>query len=350
MKSRDLFENFNPSKFFTYACLLLFSILLPLRLDGVIQWTYWAVFAPLWLWKFMVILGASVGVSIWASNPQYHAEREACVELKAMLISVGIHLLLFVFEILVCDSIETGEHAWMLVFIPLFFMFPVSVVACVWGFRHDRSVELEILCSVNILQFIFIALRLDKIIHWQWQVVLVPLWVFMSIFCLIILCYIIWSLLHPWTPNVASGQQRASLSEAMMWITIYVPFLTFEVLLVHRVDDLNAFSYKTIFVPLWLSLLTLMIMACWQKGGNYWWFGIRRDFCQLLLNICPFLREYGNISYDFCHEDSEDDEETSDQEVPKLAVIWRKDDKKVIRQSPGAYSLPHPKVDINMPD
>lgn len=27
------------------------------------------------------------------------------------------------------------------------------------------------------------------------------------------------------------------------------------------------------------------------------WFGIRKDFCQFLLGICPCLQEYGNISY-----------------------------------------------------
>ena len=30
--------------------------------------------------------------------------------------------------------------------------------------------QLEVLCSVNILQFIFIALRLDRIINWPWLV------------------------------------------------------------------------------------------------------------------------------------------------------------------------------------
>uniref|UniRef100_A0A672QWB9 Transmembrane protein 185 n=1 Tax=Sinocyclocheilus grahami TaxID=75366 RepID=A0A672QWB9_SINGR len=83
-----------------------------------------------------------------------------------MLIAVGIHLLLLTFEVLVCDRVQRGSHFWLLVFMPLFFVSPVSVAACVWGFRHDRSLELEILCSVNILQFIFIALRLDKIISW----------------------------------------------------------------------------------------------------------------------------------------------------------------------------------------
>lgn len=62
---------FSPSKFLIYACLLLFSVLLALRLDGIIQWSYWAVFAPIWLWKLMVIVGASVGTGVWARNPQY---------------------------------------------------------------------------------------------------------------------------------------------------------------------------------------------------------------------------------------------------------------------------------------
>ncbi|PKU43261.1 hypothetical protein llap_6428 [Limosa lapponica baueri] len=182
-------------------------------------------------------------------NPR--AEGETCVEFKAMLIAVGIHLLLLMFEVLVCDRIERGTHFWLLVFMPLFFVSPVSVAACVWGFRHDRSLELEILCSVNILQFIFIALRLDEIIRWPWLV---------------------------------------------------------------------------------------------------WWFGIRKDFCQFLLEIFPFLREYGNISYDLHHEDNEETEETPLPEPPKIAPMFRKKTGVVITQSPGKYVIPPPKLNIDMPD
>ncbi|XP_076027738.1 transmembrane protein 185-like [Genypterus blacodes] len=71
MNLRGLFQDFNPSKFLIDSCLLLFSVLLSLRLDGVIQWSYWAVFAPIWLWKLLVIIGASVGTGVWAHNPQY---------------------------------------------------------------------------------------------------------------------------------------------------------------------------------------------------------------------------------------------------------------------------------------
>lgn len=350
MNPRGLFQDFNPSKFLIYACLLLFSVLLPLRLDGIIQWSYWAVFAPIWLWKLLVIVGASVGAGVWARNPRYRTEGEACVEFKAMLIAVGIHLLLLMFEILVCDRVERGTHFWLLVFMPLFFVSPVSVAACVWGFRHDRSLELEILCSVNILQFIFIALRLDRIIHWPWLVVFVPLWILMSFLCLVVLYYIVWSLLFLRSLDVVAEQRRTHVTMAISWITIVVPLLTFEVLLVHRLDDHNTFSYISIFIPLWLSLLTLMATTFRRKGGNHWWFGIRRDFCQFLLEVFPFLREYGNISYDLHHEDSEDAEDVSASEAPKIAPMFGKKARVVITQSPGKYVPPPPKLNIDMPD
>lgn len=79
----------------------------------------------------------------------FRAEGETCVEFKAMLIAVGIHLLLLMFEVLVCDRIERGSHFWLLVFMPLFFVSPVSVAACVWGFRHDRSLEVRFLIFKN---------------------------------------------------------------------------------------------------------------------------------------------------------------------------------------------------------
>lgn len=350
MNLRGLFQDFNPSKFLIYACLLLFSVLLALRLDGIIQWSYWAVFAPIWLWKLMVIVGASVGTGVWARNPQYRAEGETCVEFKAMLIAVGIHLLLLMFEVLVCDRIERGSHFWLLVFMPLFFVSPVSVAACVWGFRHDRSLELEILCSVNILQFIFIALRLDKIIHWPWLVVCVPLWILMSFLCLVVLYYIVWSVLFLRSMDVIAEQRRTHITMALSWMTIVVPLLTFEILLVHKLDGHNAFSCIPIFVPLWLSLITLMATTFGQKGGNHWWFGIRKDFCQFLLEIFPFLREYGNISYDLHHEDNEETEETPVPEPPKIAPLFRKKARVVITQSPGKYVLPPPKLNIEMPD
>jgi len=68
-----------------------------------------------------------------------------------MLIAVGLHVLLLMFEVLVCDRVERGKYFWLLVFMPLFFVSPVSVAACVWGFRHDRSLEVRNLTHMRML-------------------------------------------------------------------------------------------------------------------------------------------------------------------------------------------------------
>ncbi|GAB5584965.1 transmembrane protein 185A isoform X3 [Prionailurus iriomotensis] len=282
-------------------------------------------------------------------NPR--AEGETCVEFKAMLIAVGIHLLLLMFEVLVCDRIERGSHFWLLVFMPLFFVSPVSVAACVWGFRHDRSLEARntVFCQHPAVYIHCLKTGQDHPLALAW-VVCVPLWILMSFLCLVVLYYIVWSVLFLRSMDVIAEQRRTHITMALSWMTIVVPLLTFEILLVHKLDGHNAFSCIPIFVPLWLSLITLMATTFGQKGGNHWWFGIRKDFCQFLLEIFPFLREYGNISYDLHHEDTEETEETPVPEPPKIAPMFRKKTRVVITQSPGKYVLPPPKLNIEMPD
>lgn len=115
-----------------------------------------------------------------------------------MLISLALHLILLMFELLVCDKLESGRHLWILVFIPLIFISIVSIAVCIWAVKHDRSFEviqtapkkllfikikfqLELFCAVNVLQFIFLALKLDRFITWSWEVVFVPLWIVMCL-------------------------------------------------------------------------------------------------------------------------------------------------------------------------
>ena len=62
---------FSSSKFLLFFTLFIFSILLALRLDGTITWSYWAVFTPVWIWKIMVLSGAFTGIYIWIRHPEY---------------------------------------------------------------------------------------------------------------------------------------------------------------------------------------------------------------------------------------------------------------------------------------
>ncbi|KAG3273092.1 hypothetical protein H1C71_031341, partial [Ictidomys tridecemlineatus] len=101
------------------------------------------------------------------------------------------------------------------------------------------------------------------------QVVCVPLWILMSFLCLVVLYYIVWSVLFLRSMDVIAEQRRTHITMALSWMTIVVPLLTFEILLVHKLDGHNAFSCIPIFVPLWLSLITLMATTFGQKGGNH---------------------------------------------------------------------------------
>lgn len=297
MNLQNFFQDFNPSKFLVYVCLLVFSLLLALRLDGTIQCSFWTVFLPIWFWKATVVIGALVGTLIWFRHPQYRLEGEGYLHYKAMLICLALHMLLLMFELLACDKLETGRHLWILVFIPLIFISIVSIAICVWAVKHDRSFELELFCSVNILQFIFLALRLDEFILWTWVVVFVPLWIVMSVAFIGVLYAIIFAGILLRTADVNREQRRTSVHSAIAYSFLVVPILVCLVLVTNKLDGDASYSFLSTVSPLFVTFTALIYLSFGSKGGNHWWFGIRKDFCQFLLGVCPLLQEYGNISY-----------------------------------------------------
>ena len=99
------------------------------------------------------------------------------------------------------------------------------------------------------------------------------------------------------TPQINARQRRTSLNSALAYTFLVVPILVFQVLLANKLDGDISLSYTTVAMPLLLSHLILIFMSFGAKGGNRWWFGIRKDFCHLLLGLCPLLQEYGKISY-----------------------------------------------------
>lgn len=107
----------------------------------------------------------------------FRLEGDSYSHFKAMLISLSLHLILLMFELLACDRLTSGRHLWVLVFIPLIFGSVSSVGACIWSVKHDRSFELELFLAVNALQFVFLPLKLDGFVSWSWEVVFVPLWI-----------------------------------------------------------------------------------------------------------------------------------------------------------------------------
>lgn len=287
----------------------------------------------------MVILGATVGSYVWWRHPHARLEGEAYVHYKAMLITLALHLILLMFELLVCDKLESGRHVWILVFIPLIFISIVSIAVCIWAVKHDRSFELELFCAVNVLQFIFLALRLDGFITWSWEVVFVPLWALLCLSLVAVLYAIVFAAVLLRTPQINARQRRTSLNSALGYTFLVVPILVFQVLLANKLDGDISLKYTTMATPLLVSHVTLIFMSFGAKGGNRWWFGIRKDFCHFLLGLCPLLQEYGNISY---QARSEADQPPSE---PMVADKSQKRFKKIEQIKPVV-----PVESIDMPD
>ena len=178
-----------------------------------------------------------------------------------MLIALFIHSILLFFEILLCYQVKSTAqairratsfqveiapvytHKWMFTFMPLFFLCPCAVAACVWGFKNDRSLEMEAILSSNVLLFIFVALKLDHVISWSWKAVFVPLWVVMclpgnkfrilqlikiSISGIVAMYYVVWALLFFRQPQY-TADRKTSLTYATLWLLVVIPMIAFEV-------------------------------------------------------------------------------------------------------------------------
>ena len=236
MNLQSLFQEFNLSKFIVYSCLLIFSMLFALRLDGSINWSYWTVFLPLWIWKAIVVSGGMIGTIVWARNPDYRLSEQSYISFKSMLISLSLQLLLLMFELLVCDKLESGRHLWTLAFIPLLFVSLLSVAITVWSLKNERAFELELFCAVNVLQFLFIALRLDNLLNWSWVVVFVPFWVLITMALIGVLYALIFAAILLRTPDIAADTRRASFHSAVSYSLVVLPLMIFLVLLSNKLD------------------------------------------------------------------------------------------------------------------
>jgi len=368
---QTVFTDFNPSKFVVYTSLFFFSLFFALRADGFIVWSYWVVFLPLWLWKGIVFVACVVGVVVWIlrRNDPPPSDTPSLAEInnlpnngagqlssgntatsrhfKAMLMAFSTQMLLLCFEVLACDKLESAADAslkWIVVFSPLILISIFSVFICIWSIKNDRSLEagnhrmaipgsqplpsfsiqMELICSINILQFIFVALRLDNFLDWGWSVVFIPIWIVMFLALVVVLYSMILACLLLRSPDLFNHHRRGNVNAALGNFFFIVPLLVFEIMLTKKLDyqyfvtfggapphPHAPYLYTSVAFPLLISFLTLLFTSVGRRGGNPWWCGFRKDFCSfLVLNLCPMLQEYGNISYQV-HFDDEVSEDSS---------------------------------------
>ncbi|KAG7173295.1 Transmembrane protein 185A-like [Homarus americanus] len=89
MNLQSMFRDFNPGKFIVWVCLATFTALLALRLDNELDWNFWVVFSPIWVWKALVVVGALIGNIVWWKNPHYR-----CTNLHSSYCTVPVQLII----------------------------------------------------------------------------------------------------------------------------------------------------------------------------------------------------------------------------------------------------------------
>lgn len=90
-------------------------------------------------------------------------------------------------------------------------------------------------------------------------------------------------------------------------------------------------NHKLNFGLVWIIKMLLLFLG---------WFGMRKDFCQFLLGVCPFLQEYGNISYSL-HKNRQNQEESTTQTTTDTAKKYK---------LPDVSKVVVPVISIETPD
>ncbi|XP_020622077.1 transmembrane protein 185A-like [Orbicella faveolata] len=166
------------------------------------------------------------------------------------------------------------------------------------------------------------------------------MWIVLSLLCLLVLYYVIWSIIFVRTAEVLPAQRRGHVMVAVASVLLVIPLLTFQIILCNRLDGITQDMFVGVVAPLQISLLSLLATSFYHKGGNHWWFGIRKDFCDFLLGMCPFLQEYGNISCKFS--------ESIFSRPPREEASIEPQRKPVVHEYPAKCVVPV--VSIEMPD
>ncbi|EYC41110.1 hypothetical protein Y032_0581g266 [Ancylostoma ceylanicum] len=297
-----LFRGFNACKFVTYLSLLFFVLLLSLKLDNKIGVGYAIVFLPIWIYNFLIFAGAVIGVASFLSRPPSQNDITLRVDFTAMQLTTVEHSFLFLFALMTYCKLELS-----------------SVFR---DFFELHWIVFELFFAINIVQLFFLAFKLDELVDWSWAVVFIPLWVVLSLSAVGVLYALVLSIVLARSRHLVPSHRRQHVTSALFHACLVVPALICMVLLTGKLDALEwgdndpaaDMPFTAVFAPLLVSLLCLVLMSCVHGGGNVWWFGLRQPFCTALLDACPCLKQYANVSYKFVlHRERLTEENTSDQ-------------------------------------
>jgi hypothetical protein len=304
---------------FIFACLLLLPVLFSLKADGSIRSSWTAIWSPMWIADFFILAMAMTVLftpEIQSTNEEGETitvERIPLVERLSGFVLTVLFILLQVFILIKLD--KDVNWSWFIVFIPWLLYEGLSALVAVpdavknipsptsEGSAHlqqplseedgnngedelfTRKMEAELeyfkvtwkrfearqLLTVHLLRFwlaIFLALKLDLNVTWDWGLVLLPMWVFFAFKVVIFFLVRRWAAneldgidtlrieaqLERDPANIAryqKGMQLSSLAYSSCFLQCTALFMA--LMLISRLD-VSSFSVFLILLPVFVFL------------------------------------------------------------------------------------------------
>ena len=88
---------------------------------------------------------------------------------------------------------------------------------------------MELFASINLLQFIFVALRLDGFVTWRWELVFIPLWFTFGLALIGVSYSFLLALVLFRSTNISGEQRRVSAQAALGYASLVIPGLVSQV-------------------------------------------------------------------------------------------------------------------------
>lgn len=338
---QNTLENLNEGTVCVCFFVSVWLFLIAARLDNFLILPYWIIFLPLWIWKFIVIIGWLVGLIVWckqlrfANNSEhrvYFYNDPAFPFIQAMSVSVFFHLIIACSEILFCVhlSVKSSNLTYLTILSPLLVVGALGVFGFLFvvidsrslflgGSTHRRqpprsfagtdqffidsrprhvcSFTLELSIAANLLQLLFLIARLDHWISSTWIVTFIPSFILLAMGFLFCLAGLTVALITYFTAFfLSSTQRRLPVCYYAAHLLIVLLLCSSLILLGLYLDghlNKRKIIYLFICTPVWISLfLYTFIMS---EPGNPWWFGLNRNVSLAIVESFPALQLCANI-------------------------------------------------------
>jgi len=157
-----------------------FSIFLMLWLDQVIYWDFWAVFIPIWIEIGALLVLLCIRVCSWSNRGQSQS--------STMLAILLVIFSLSTFSIFLCLRLqETIMWNWIQVASPLYVLGIGSLFAAILKPRGTKFVGMALFGVPIAVLALLVTLRMEGLLSCSWFVVFIPAWALYGILVILIL-------------------------------------------------------------------------------------------------------------------------------------------------------------------